>query len=278
MRKMLVGFLIVGIAVSAFAGGAKESTAAATAAVDLDAREAPELAARVAAGELPPLAERLPENPLVVEPLEETGTYGGVWRNVLVGGTLTHVTRYQGNERLLRWTPEWDGIIPNIAESYDVSPDSRVFTFNLRKGMRWSDGAYLTADDFQFFYEDVISNSTLSPTFPSGFASRGEPAVFTKINDYAFRYTFKEPNGTFILGNPTPGYWYLPKHYLKEFHADYNPNADAEAKAAGFADWAERFLALGGSRANDDVYTNKDLPTLEPWVFTVVPDGTVTRA
>ena len=135
------------------AGGTQDSPKSAAAG---DGMEAPELAAMVATGELPPLEERLPDNPLVVKPLEAIGTYGGVWHNMLVGGTLTHVVRYQGYERLLRWTPKWDGVIPNLAESYDVSDDSRVFTFTLRKGLKYSDGAPMTADDFQFVIEDVI--------------------------------------------------------------------------------------------------------------------------
>lgn len=42
-------------------------------------KEAPMLAKMVKAGELPPLEERLPEDPLVIEPRDEPGLYGGVW-------------------------------------------------------------------------------------------------------------------------------------------------------------------------------------------------------
>ena len=42
--------------------------------------EAPMLADMVAAGDLPPVEERLPDNPLVLEPFEEIGTYGGTLR------------------------------------------------------------------------------------------------------------------------------------------------------------------------------------------------------
>ena len=38
-------------------------------------QEAPTLAAKVRSGELPPVEERVPKNPLVVEPIEEIGTY-----------------------------------------------------------------------------------------------------------------------------------------------------------------------------------------------------------
>lgn len=52
-----------------------------TSEADRDAKESPMLTDRVKAGELPPLAERLPDNPLVVEVLTEPGRYGGTLRN-----------------------------------------------------------------------------------------------------------------------------------------------------------------------------------------------------
>ena len=47
--------------------------------------EAPMLAELVEAGELPPVAERLPEDPLVIQPLESIGNYGGTWRRGFTG-------------------------------------------------------------------------------------------------------------------------------------------------------------------------------------------------
>ena len=51
-------------------------------------QEAPMLAERVAAGELPPVEERLPVNPLVVEPVDEVGTYGGTIRRAFLGPSV----------------------------------------------------------------------------------------------------------------------------------------------------------------------------------------------
>ena len=45
-----------------------------------DYQEAPMLAARVASGDLPPVEERLPDDPLVITPVESIGKYGGTWR------------------------------------------------------------------------------------------------------------------------------------------------------------------------------------------------------
>jgi len=43
-------------------------------------QEAPLLAEMVAKGELPPVDERLPENPFAIEGLDGIGNYGGTWR------------------------------------------------------------------------------------------------------------------------------------------------------------------------------------------------------
>src|SRR5690606_29939067 len=127
--------------------------------------QAPGLAEKVASGELPPAEERLPTSPMVVDVVERIGEYGGTWRTGLLGGQDgAWQVRTLGYENLLRWTPEWDGWIPNVAKSYEVSEDSREFTFHLREGMRWSDGHPFTADDIMFWYEDVFLNPELTPT------------------------------------------------------------------------------------------------------------------
>src|SRR5690606_14536980 len=58
-------------------------------------QEAPILAEQVAAGTLPPLEERLPENPLVIAVDQEIGTYGGVLRRGFTGpGDHNNYTRF----------------------------------------------------------------------------------------------------------------------------------------------------------------------------------------
>jgi len=105
--------------------------ASASVAAQTKYNEAPQLAELVKAGKLPPVEERLPENPMVLEPLEGIGKYGGDLRTALVGGHVINVARFQGYENLVRWTPDWDGIMPNVAESWEVSEDSTAFTFYL---------------------------------------------------------------------------------------------------------------------------------------------------
>ena len=98
--------------------------------------EAPSLAARVAAGDLPPVEERLPGNPLVVTPVERLGRYGGMWRMVMVGTTETPdeplLVRTLGYENLVRWDPQWQRVIPNLAQSFEVNDAATVFTLHSR--------------------------------------------------------------------------------------------------------------------------------------------------
>ncbi len=135
--------------------------------------EAPQLAERVKTGELPPVEERLPQNPLVVEPVEQIGEHGGTWRGSMVGvadtGRLDRTVGYDNLVRWARWQPgdAWpDGfpeVIPNIAESWEVNGDATDYTFRLREGMKWSDGQPFTADDIVFWYFGIrMCYSTMS--------------------------------------------------------------------------------------------------------------------
>src|SRR5215213_4401963 len=130
--------------------------------------ESPMLAAKVKAGELPAVSERLPTNPAVITPFNEVGQYGESLRVGFTGtnpgwGGLWYIT---GWENLVAWSPDFSGIVPNIAESWEVSDDVREYTFHLREGMKWSDGEPFTADDIMFYIEDVLFNKDLSPSGP----------------------------------------------------------------------------------------------------------------
>jgi peptide/nickel transport system substrate-binding protein len=229
--------------------------------------EAPQLAQLAEAGQLPPVNERLPENPVVVEPVERIGQYGGIWRTALVGGAdILWLERTIGYENLVRWDPEWTEIISNIAESYEANEESTAFTFRLRQGMKWSDGHPFTADDVMFWYEDVLMNEELTPVAPSWLVSGGEPVVVEKLDDITVVFSFAEPNGFFLQflaggsGAPPTDF---PRHYLEQFHAKYNPEGiDALVREAGLEDWASLFQ----NQAN--VWQNKERPTLFGWIVT----------
>lgn len=231
--------------------------------------EAPMLAELVAAGELPPLEERLPQNPMVIEPVETIGQYGGTWRHPVVGSFAARLYSMMGNENLVIWTPDWSGIVPNVAESYEASEDASEFTFHLREGMKWSDGHPFTADDIMFWYEDVFLNDELSPSKPSWLVINDEPVVVEKIDDFTVRFKFSGPYGLFLQQLATPSGTAIttyPRHYMEQFHIKYNPEGIEQLMAeAGVDTWIDLFQSKVDPTGSGATWMNKDLPVLYAW-------------
>ncbi|MCB0159988.1 MAG: ABC transporter substrate-binding protein, partial [Caldilineaceae bacterium] len=247
------------------------------AAVDTDAKEAPMLAELVAAGELPALEERIPANPMVVEPAESLGQYGGTWRMGLRGGQDNALlTRTIAYEHLVRWTPDWTDIVPNVAESYEASPDATTFTFKLRDGMKWSDGEPYTADDIVWWYENILTNEEYAAVHPvpSWLLAGGEPPVIEKVDDTTFTVTFAAPNGLFIQNLATPSGEVLtrwPMHYAMQFHPDFADNVDELIAENGATDWVNLMDMKAGNFPGtpyDAKWQNSELPTLMAWRLT----------
>jgi peptide/nickel transport system substrate-binding protein len=240
---------------------------------DMIYAEAPMLAALVEAGELPPLEERLPSEPLVIEPYERIGDYGGEWRSAMVGG-LDHIwmIRLMAYENLIRFTPDWSGLMPGVAKSFSGNAEATEFIFELREGLRWSDGAPFTADDITFWYEDILTNEDLTPTIATWLVSGGEPLNVEKVDHYTVKFTFSTPNGLFlqnlasILGCGPTSY---PRHYLEPFHIDYAEDMDAMIEEAGASDWVEVFQAAGGVEpcfwTNTSFWQTTEIPTMHAW-------------
>jgi len=206
--------------------------------------EAPTLRTMVAAGEIPPIEQRLPEEPLVVEPIEEIGKYGGTLKQCHLGaGDATGWWRI-GHEPLIYWDKDRLEFHANVAKSWEVSEDAKVFTFHLRKGLKWSDGEPFTADDIMFWYEDILLNKEITPVVSKWFRTGEEVVKVTKLDDYTVQFRFAEPYGFFLdylAGGEEP---YAPKHYLKQFHIKYVPEEKLKkmTKDAGFEYWYQLFL------------------------------------
>jgi peptide/nickel transport system substrate-binding protein len=231
--------------------------------------EAPELAAQVKAGKLPTVEQRLPANPMLVETTEKIGRYGGTWRmGMRASADHASLVRTIGYENLVRWTADWSGIIPNIAQSIEVNNDGTEFTFVLRQGMKWSDGAPFTADDILFWYENVLLDPHLTPSIPFWLTSGGKPVRVEQSDEATVKFIFTSPNSLFLQwlarpegAEPTS----YPKHYLSRFHPAHN------AALRGDAAWADKFRSVFGIPGTIDDPTrwqHPDVPTLHAWVLT----------
>jgi len=221
--------------------------------------------------DLPPVAERLPESPLVVEPNSEIGTYGGTWHLGLRGtGDGANFTRHIAYDYLVRWDPEWTQVVPNIAASWDVNDEGTEFTFHLREGMKWSDGEPFTSDDVLYWYEYDAMNAELSPSPPSWMVTGGEPGVVTAPDPTTVVFTFAAPNGLFLQRLATPSGADpvdSPRHFACQYHPECNEGGMEAVQVlmeeAGLDSWVD----LYNLRVKGDGRWTTPSPKLWAWVL-----------
>ena len=259
--------------------------------------EAPMLRARVASGDLPPVEERLPSEPLVEEVVDSVGQYGGTLRRAFLGpGDHNNYTRVV-YDALVRWAPDGSQVIPHIAKGWEANDDFSEWTIFLREGHKWSDGEPFTADDIMFWYEHILLNEDLIPSIPVWMQNTdGSVATVEKVDDYSVKWTYDHPNTAFLLDLANMdgadkemfNLSFVPAHYLMDYHPDFADPDELQAKvdAAGFDTWVELFAvqsmphvsgtrpslaawAPNGTNTSDQVFTL----TRNPYYFAVDPEG-----
>jgi peptide/nickel transport system substrate-binding protein len=254
-------------------------------------QEPPLLKAKVASGELPPVDERLPENPVVVGGRDAIGVYGGEVRMIHFDPVWC-VSNYDWNsERLLHYSDiDLRTIVPNVFEAWEVSPDGSTFTIKMRKGMKWSDGEPVTTEDVRFLVEDVWFNTDLnaSPMWQLRFDGKGNStdAKLEVIDDFNFKLTYAASFGALPahLTRWEPlGQWPSivgPAHYAKQFHNKYTDQAklDQMAKDNKLETWVQLYnQRCGPAQWGLGVWQFpawlKDTPhpTLSPWTLKEQP-------
>jgi peptide/nickel transport system substrate-binding protein len=229
--------------------------------------EAPQLAATVKAGKLPPVEQRLPDEPFIAEWRPKNGKigkYGGVLRRATWDPSKTTPIR-DITSLILAEHSHTVNIYPNLIKSYEMLDEGRQWIMHLRKGLKWSDGHPYTVDDIIFWYEDVQLNQEVVPNLIPQLMSGGDIVIFEKVDDYTLRIRAQSP---YLLElNGAIHHWSTryPKHYLKQFHAKYigKEKANELASQAGFASWDLLFM----DKADAVEIRNTDKPSLEPWVL-----------
>ena len=239
-------------------------------------QESPTLASQ----NLPPLRERLPQDPVVSVPLNEIGKYGGTARMIGVDASMFYST-----EGLLTISADHKTILPNLAESWEYSDDGMMLTLKLRPGLKWSDGHPLTAADCEFMMQELQLNPVYQPVTPRIFSGLTARA----IDELTIQYTFARPTPLFInYIAQIPEIFFAPKHYFRNFHPSYVDAAELKEKMAelGFINWSAfiRASLLTRPAASIDMPTMRAFqparftPTLarferNPYYFKVDPKG-----
>lgn len=226
-------------------------------------KEAPALTARAEKGEIPALAERLPEDPMVITPKDGVGQYGGTWRQSVTQGTKNHACHsigYYGAKALVVWNEDKSEIVPNLASSYEISEDAKTFTFTLRKGLKWSDGQPLTMDDVEFWFNGFRKNTEINPD-----QSEWTGVELKKVDDYTFQLVYPTPQPLLMskFSYNDESYFFLPKHYMAQFHPDYAAEGELDANLTkyGLSDWVRLF------KDRMDGQINPEFPMMGPWIL-----------
>ncbi len=256
---------------AAAATTAPAAAAAAPAAPPTQFQEAPMLAELVANGSLPSVDERLPNTPLVMEVQESIGNYGGTLRRGFKGvSDKWGPTKMQDHG--LAWYDMDLTIRPRIAESWELSDDAREWTFHLRQGMKWSDGEPFTTANIQWWYDNELQNTDLSPSPGAAWVTgpNRDLMALDVMDEYTFKITFVDPKPLFIydLGRISPGdgplnSFYTPGHYMAQFHIELTDDSDAlqaQITEAGFESWTQYYIDRNWW------YLNPERPSLGPWL------------
>ncbi|MEF0940995.1 ABC transporter substrate-binding protein [Rhizobium sp. BR 362] len=208
----------------------------------------------VKTGKLPPVKDRLPKEPLVFKTgnmPDGIGVYGDTLRHVIGGrpeGWNYGAGQTQGwggidiglSECLTRTAPLFQveakdtEPLPNLAKSWEWSPDGHKLTMHLIEGAKWSDGVPFNADDIMFYWEDEVIDPNVSPlgggASPEAF---GEGTTLKKIDDYTIEWTFKDAfPKQYLYTMAYPNFCPGPSHILKPQHPKYSKNTYDQFKNA----------------------------------------------
>jgi len=223
--------------------------------------EAPMLKKKVEAGKLPPVEERLPKSPMVIQPLKQVGQYGGTWHRFSTSEGWPYFC-WEGMDgfSFFRWTDEEGGlgVAPQLVTRLEANnEDKSSWTLHFREGVKWSDGEPVTVDDVLFWWRDMVLNDEHSAVAREWTRSGGELMETTKIDDFALKLDFQAPQpqlkrrlAKYPNGGPIGGFGIVPSHYLKQFHPDYTDEYE------DFETFQEK----------QDWWRNPEMPVLTAWM------------
>jgi ABC-type dipeptide/oligopeptide/nickel transport system permease component/ABC-type transport system substrate-binding protein len=225
----------------------------------------------VSEGKLPPLAERITSEPLVLAGVDGIGRYGGNWIDAVTWDSQVwdRMNRYNAGVSLVRWSPNGYPIVPHVAKSWDSSPDHRSWTFHLRPGMKWSDGHPFTADDFVYWFEwEVLYFQQLGyPLHDDSFRLLRSGDGYGRIEAVdleTVRFDFPHPNPFFLelVAGTSVKEFFAPRHYLEPYHPEL-----------GDRDRIREIMNRRGLSEPRQVYLdikeedNPEHPRLSPWIY-----------
>lgn len=147
-------------------------------------------------GEL--IASTIGEGPKTFNPFNSKDNTSSTMAGVMYDGLLTT-------------NPITGQPAPKLAKSYSISPDGKTYTLQLRRGIKWSDGKPITADDVVFTWRDIIFAGLGDTSTRDSLVIDDKLPTVRKIDTYTVEFTTPKPYAPFIRMLSAS---IAPKHYF----------------------------------------------------------------
>jgi len=150
---------------------------------------------------------------------------------------------------------------PMLAESWKPNDKGDVWTFALRKGVKFHSGGEMTADDVVASIDRLAdpANSSNALSVFTGYLQKG---ATRKVDDYTVEFTLDAPNGNFpyMVSSDNYNAIILPKDYKGDFEANFNATGPFKL---------EKYTPKVGATfvRNDDYWGEKALPARTEFIF-----------
>lgn len=182
---------------------------------------------------------------------------------------------------LVTTNPRTGEVEPQLAKSFTV--DGYDYLIHLRRGIQWTDGKPITADDVMYTYNEVVFRGLGNPSVMDAMKVDGKLPELVKIDDYTVKFTTPQPFAPFLR---LLSYPIVPKHYFKPysdrgesvFNAFLSPNTPPEEIVSSGAFKLKEYVAA--QRVvfvrNPNYYKinlkDEKLPYLDKVVYMIVGD------
>ena len=182
---------------------------------------------------------------------------------------------------LLTTDPRTGEVIPQMAESFEIKGNDYII--KLRKGLKWTDGKPITADDVIYTYKEIVFTGLGNTAARDAMMIRGKLPELIQMDDYTVKFTTPEPFAPFLRQLT---YSIVPKHYFKPysdmgdsaFSAFLNPNTPPKQIVSSGAFILKEYVAAQRVvfERNPNYYkinlNNEKLPYLNRIVYLIVGD------
>ena len=184
---------------------------------------------------------------------------------------------------LLYTDPYTGEIRPKLAKSFEILPDKKTYIIKLRKGLKWSDGTDITADDVYYTYKTIIFGGYGDTSTRDSMYAAGKLPEIEQIDKYTIKFITPVPFAPFIRNLTSP---IAPKHiykaatdkgkdFFRTFHStDISPNKLVVSGPFILKEYvpAQRLVYL----RNPNYYVidedNRRLPYLDRYLVLIVGD------